>query len=77
MAIASPNDFAECFEASIAIPGAPDAPVITRLEGYLHDAYLVLDTLIVEAQDPNQLQLLARLARSLYKAIDASSVLGR
>ena len=48
-----------------------------RLEGYLHDAFLVLDTLIAEFQDPNQLQLLARLARSLYLAIVASSFLRR
>ena len=75
--MASMNDGHECFEASIAIPGAAEGAVIDRLEGYLHDAYLVLDMLIVESQDPNQLQLLARLARSLYKAIDASSVLRR
>ena len=71
------NDDPDCFEASIAIPGATEGSVIDRLEGYLHDAYLVLDTLIVESQDPNQLQLLARMARYLYKAIDASSVLRR
>jgi len=75
--MASMIDGSECFEASNAIPGAPEGAVIDRLEGYLHDAYLVLDTLIVESQDPNQLHLLARMARSLYKAIDASSVLPR
>lgn len=71
------NDAPECFEASIAIPGAPENGVIDRLEGYLQDAYQVLDTLIVEAHDQNQRHHLARLARSPYKAIDASSVLRR
>jgi hypothetical protein len=65
----------ECFEASITIPGDSSNGVIERLEGYLHEAYAVVDTLIVESHDPAQRQHLARLARSLYKAIDASSVL--
>lgn len=71
------DDCSDCFEASITIPGAPEDGVIGRLEGYLHDAYNVLDALIVESQDPSQRQHLARLARSLYKAIDASSALRR
>ena len=65
----------ECFEASITILGDSSNGVIERLEGYLHEAYAVVDTLIVESHDPAQRQHLARLARSLYKAIDASSVL--
>ena len=69
------DDCPECFEASITIPAPPAEAVIDRLEGYLQDAYKVLDTLIVESQDPSQRDQLARLARSLYKAIDASSVL--
>lgn len=69
------DDCPECFEASITIPGATEDPVIDRLQGYLQDAYKVLDGLIVESQDPSQRDQLARLARSLYKAIDASSVL--
>jgi len=69
------DDCPECFEASITIPGATVDPVIDRLQGYLQDAYKVLDGLIVESQDPSQRDQLARLARSLYKAIDASSVL--
>lgn len=77
VATASPNDGLECFEASITISCEPKDVVIERLEGYLQDAYQVLDTMIVEAHDPNQRHHLARLARSLFKAIDASSVLPR
>lgn len=74
---ASYDYYSDCFEVSILIPDVSKDVVIGRLEGYLHDAYNVLDALIVESQDPSQRQHLARLARSLYKAIDASSALRR
>ena len=64
-----------CFEASINVPGTPSQEVVSRLSRYLQDAYGILDALIVDAQDPVQRNRLAHMARSLYKAIDAASVL--
>ncbi len=64
-----------CFEASITVSGTPSQEVVSRLSRYLQGAYGILDALIVDAQDPFQRNRLAHMARSLYKAIDAASVL--
>ncbi len=61
-----------CFETSITVPPSRKDELADKLSAYLHDAYIILDTLIVDSSDPVQRNQLARLARSLYKAIDAS-----
>jgi hypothetical protein len=66
---------AGCFEASITLPPSGKDQLTENLSAYLQDAYTILDALIVESRDPVQRSQLARLARSLYKAIDASSVI--
>lgn len=49
---------------------------LLRLSDSLDDAFVIVDTMIQSAENPFQRNQLAHLARCLFKAIDASSVLG-
>lgn len=48
---------------------------LLRLSDSLDDAFVIVDTMIQYAENPRQRNHLAHLARSLFKAIDACSVL--
>ena len=48
---------------------------LLRLSDSLDDAFVIVDTMIQYAENPCQRNQLAHLARSLFKAIDACSVL--
>ena len=55
--------------------GAARQFALLRLSDSLDDAFIIVDKMIQSAESPCQRSQLAHLARCLFKAIDASSVI--
>ena len=55
--------------------GAAHQFALVRLSDSLDDAFVIVDSMIQSAENPCQRNQLAHLARCLFKAIDASSVI--